>query len=515
MIDLFRPPRDPPPFHKSVPEVRALRPALDDAIGGRLDRLARAGLLQLHRGRVNKEAVFRAFGISVTSAHFLGVAAEHFERHDRLLAEAGVLTRKWEGLPERMIAFLQEQLEAGTLVRKLQGHGACRIWISDTLGFHKQMLVTDKPLLDAVEAFDAALAPAPLQETGKYRHLHLQMKAFLEEGWRKGALKLGHDGVNRAWLAGQFGVHNPIYVRYPETKRVVDEFDASIRDELSAGPAYPTLAADLRKLIAKGELPVFKDRLNETELARRLNVGPSAFQLVPECLEILAEAKDAVRSGDPLRPFHEGHGRNYSFHPLAEAYGASGAADLARRFCYVAGPAAASAKQQYRSILELLARVAELLPPRQVAAIGKGALVRGRVVEAALRQWRTEYLAETGEPHVLSGDVVSARALLERMKLFGDATEVLVRLGGAHRQPHGDQVQPLVLLHLPGHPARGQGRQLPDRRRRVGDGRRHGQRHPRDLHRLPPPHDGRDLRAVREGRADAGRTRGRDARCRG
>lgn len=435
MISLARPPRENERFHQSVPEVRALRPGLDESIGARLDRLARAGVLNVHRGRVNRLDVYRTFRISQGSANFLGVANEHFERHDRLLAEAGVPERKWEGLPERITAFLETHLAAGTLVRKRKGHGVCRDWIAEKLEFPKELFVWNKAARDAVLDFNAALPKVGLQETGKHRDLHLRMAQFLEEGWEAGTLKLGPGGVDRLWLAKQFGVLSPTYLRYPKTRAVVDAFDASIRDKLAESPTYPTLAADLRALLAeltfKGELPVFKDRLNETELARRLSVAPTTFQLVPECIALLDEARRAVRHDDPVRPFHEEHGRNYSFHDLVAAYGTAGAAKLAARFCEVAGPAAPSAKQQYRLLLEIMARLSGLLSPSRIAAIGAGRLVRGRPVEAALRQWRSDHLAGAREPHILSSDIVTARALLERMGLFGDATEVLVRVPNA------------------------------------------------------------------------------------
>ena len=41
-------------------------------------------------------------------------------------------------------------------------------------------------------------------------------------------------------------VHTSIYIRYPEAARVVDAFDASVRDKLLPSPTYPSLAADLR-----------------------------------------------------------------------------------------------------------------------------------------------------------------------------------------------------------------------------------------------------------------------------
>jgi hypothetical protein len=123
--------------------------------------------------------------------------------------------------------------------------------------------------------------------------------------------------VDKTWLARQHGIANPIFVRYPKTQEAIDAFNASIRDEIASSPTYPTLASDLRDLIAAMEgiegLPVAKDRLNETELARRLGVSRAAFGLVPECAPILATTNERVRFGDPARPFHEGYGRNYSF----------------------------------------------------------------------------------------------------------------------------------------------------------------------------------------------------------
>lgn len=397
--------------------------------------MAERGIIPVHCGKVSRRHIYRQLRLNYISAKYLDVGGEHFRRHDQILVETGAPARKWQNLPALITAFLVDQQTAGKLVLKVKGQGVSREWIATALDLPHQLFNFNKAAAAALDAFNATLEDVALQAHGKHRDLHLAMAKFLAAGWAAGTLRFGPDGVDRKWLAEQFGVHNPIYCRYPETARVVDEFNAKVRDKLPASPTYPNLASDLRELLAdltnKGELPVFKDRLNETELARLLSVARGTFELVPECVEILKAAKHAVRFGDPLRPYHHGHGRNYSFHALAAAYGRSEAANLAKRFCDVAGPRAASAKQQYRLGLDVLGRVSHLLDAGKVAAIGAGRPVRGPEVEAALRQWRMEHLEGTGERQNLSGNIVTAHALLNRMKLFGDATEVLIPLPNA------------------------------------------------------------------------------------
>lgn len=435
MINLARPTRAPARALDTSAAVRSAQPALDDAIGPWLDRVGRAGALPIHAGRVNRQSVYRAFGIARGPAHFQGVAAEHFERHDRRLADEGVPERKWEGLPERIAVFLGQHVAAGTLVRKAKGHGVCRNWISEKLDFPVSLFVTDGDVLAVVQAFNESLRPADLQETGKHRNLHLKMEEFLREGWERGSLKLGPDGVDKTWLAHQLGIQSPVYSRYPKAGAAVDAFNASIRDKVPPSPTYPTLAADLRKLIRSLEadegLPVAKDRLNETELARRLGVRPSAFRLLPECGELLAAANDRIRFGDPTRPFHEGHRRNYSFRDLIPAFGLAGATRIATRFCEVVGPSAAGGKRQYRLVLSAFRSLGDNLPGRAVVALSTGKAIEDRIFEGPLRKWRAHHLGSNREPHVSSGEIVTARAVLERMALLGEAVEVLVPLPNA------------------------------------------------------------------------------------
>lgn len=421
--------------HRSIPEVRALRPGVDAWIGARLDWLASRGAIPVHGAKVNRTHVYGQARIAYLSAKYLNVGAEHFERHDRLLAETGVSDRKWDGLPERITAFLDRHLAAGTLVRKKKGHGVCRTWISNELRFPIWLFVVDRHILASVQAFNTALPRVDLQETGKHRDLHLTIAEFLREGWAAGTLKIGPDGVDKTWLARQLGFKSPVYTRYPNTKKAVDAFNASIRGEIAPSPTYPTLAIDLRALIGSLEanegLPVAKDRLNETELARCLGVRQSAFRLVPECGAVLAAANERVRFGDPARPFHEGHERNYSFRDLIPAFGAAGAARIAKRFCDVAGPSAGAGKSQYRLVLAAFISLGASLPKKAVRALSTGSAVEDRLFEGALRKWRSEHLAQKREPHVISREIVTARATLERMALLGEAVEVLVPLANA------------------------------------------------------------------------------------
>lgn len=433
MISLDRPPR---PIRKSIPEVRARRPGIDQWVGKRLDHLESLGRLEVSRGRVNRRHYYTRLGLDYNAALYLGVGSQHFDRHDRLLAEAGVPTRLHADLPGRITKFLEQRHAEGTLEFKGRGRGVSQRWVAAELGFPWAVFTTHREAAEAVEAFNRRIDDEqPAGQRGKYNDLHLEIEKFLAEGWKAGTLVLGRDGVKREWLADQFGVHTPIFVRYPETQRVVEEFNARIADQLPASRAYPTLAVDLKELVAeltlKGELPVFKDRLNEAGLARRLGVTRDVFALVPECLDILAAANHAVRFEDPIRPFHHEHGRNYAFGDLATPYGPAGAAMLAKRFCDVAGPAKATAKSQYRLVLGLLARLAELLPAKAVGDIARGDVADGRAVEVALRQWRSEHLAGTGQPHILAGDVTTVRAVVDRMRLFGEASEVLVGLRNA------------------------------------------------------------------------------------
>lgn len=433
MIPLARPERR---IHRSIPEVRALRPGIDDWIGARLDWLASRGAIPVHQGRVNRTHIYSVLRVNYLSAKYLDVGGEHFDRHDRLLAEAGVEARRHADLPARIDAFLRERHGAGTLKFRGRGRGVPQRWVADEMGVCVGVFRTVPGAAETLEAFNAEIdGEQPDGHRGKYNDLHIAMRDFLDAGHAAGTLKMRPDGVDKVWLARQFGVHNPIYVRYPQTAEVVEAFNARVRGRLPASPTHPTLATDLRGLIAKleqkGELPVFKDRLNETELARRLDVGPSAFGLVPECGEILAAANERVRFGDPVRPFHEGHGRNYSFRDLIPAFGAAGAARIAGRFRDVAGPAKESGKGQYRLVLAVFTSLGETLPKRAVRALATGADIEDRVFEGGLRTWRARHLALRREPHVLSGEVVTAQAVLERMALLGEATEVLVALPNA------------------------------------------------------------------------------------
>ncbi len=395
MIPLERPAR---PFHRSIPEVRALRPGADAWIGARLDRLAARGAVPIHQGRVNRTYFYRHLRLSYLSAKHLNVGGEHFDRHDRMLAEAALAGPKHAGVPAQVANFLEARRAAGTLEFRKRGRGVSQRWVASELGLPIVVFRTVPGAAKALADFNDRIdGDQPDGHRGKYNDLHVQMRDFLNAGWDAGTLSLGPDGVNKVWLARQFGVHSPIYVRYPQTAEVVEAFNRRVRGELPSSPTYPTLAVDLRNLIETMEagegLPVFKDRLNETELARRLGVDREAFGLVSECAPILSTANERVRFGDPARPFHEGHGRNYSFRDLIPAYGAAGAARIANRFCDIAGPSAGSGKTQYRLALSVFRYLGESLPKRAVRALATGATIEDRVFEGGLRKWRAQHLA--------------------------------------------------------------------------------------------------------------------------
>ena len=186
--------------YRSIPEIRALRPGVDAWIGVRLDWLASRGAIPVHEGKVNRTRIYGQARIGYLSAKYLNVGAVHFERHDRLLAEAGIPDRKWDGLPQRIATFLAEHLAAGTLVRKTKGHGVCRKWISDELEVPIWLFVVDKEVLAAVQAFNGSLPKVELEETGKHRNLHLGIADFLRSEWAEGNLNLGPAGVDLTWL---------------------------------------------------------------------------------------------------------------------------------------------------------------------------------------------------------------------------------------------------------------------------------------------------------------------------
>ncbi len=361
MIDLGQRPERR--FLRTAIEMKPLRPDLDSWIGNRLDWMASVDIVPIRRGRVDRKHVYEARRLDYRAARNLKIGEDHFRRHDRMLAAAGVTEKAHDGLHLRMSAFLEEHFSAGTLV-------------------------------------------------------------------------FGPEGVNRKWLVAELGVHTPVFVRYPETKKVVDGFDDRIRDQVPTSGAHPRLAADLESLLAgmrrTGTCPVFKDRLNVTEVARLLRITPSAFELVPECAKMLAAENRRIRHEDPVRPYHDAHGRNYSFHDLVSPYGTVGAAKLAARF--IAGidsVSGATAKSTYALTLEILIHVAETLPGRLVAELAADRPVDGKLVEKALLSWRSKVLKGKAQPRGLSDRIVNGRAALDKLQLLGDATDVLVGLQNA------------------------------------------------------------------------------------
>jgi len=265
-----------------------------------------------------------------------------------------------------------------------------------------------------------------------YENLHLQIRDLLERRHRDGTLVFERGRISRRWIADEMGIHTPVFVRYPKTSEVVEKFEASIADEIPASCTYPTLGEDLRELLeqlrARDELPVFKDHLNEAELARLLGVPKRAFLLVPECVDMLASADQEVRHEDPTRPFHMEHRRNYSFREIVPTFGRTGAAKIAARFCEAAGPSASAGKNQYGLVLSVFSFLGTALPETARKALSEGDAVSARIIERAFRKWRESWLRGGKKPHVASKQVVQARAVLERMAMFEDATDVLVPL---------------------------------------------------------------------------------------
>ena len=274
---------------------------------------------------------------------------------------------------------------------------------------------------DLTTASLAAAFDMPLEELPEL------LDRFLHEHGRARTLEFANGRINRKWALAALGHYTPALIRNPKSKEVFENCDRAYAYLAPKSNAYPDLARRLEERILKGDLPVFKDRLNIEGLARELGVLPSAFGLVQECGVLLEEANHSVRFKDPCRPYSEVHDRNYSFVDLLQHYGQQRTIAIGAAFLAVAeGFSQGTAKTLYGHLRHGLVDVAACGQfPDVVQNIIDGIETERARAKDCLRWYRDKLNQGDGTVDSVGIRITNTRNIFEKMGILREGLDVL------------------------------------------------------------------------------------------
>ena len=253
------------------------------------------------------------------------------------------------------------------------------------------------------------------------------LEKFLHEHGRARTLEFADGRINRSWALAALGHHSPALIRNPKSKEVFEKCDRAYAHLAPTSNAYPDLARRLEERILKGDLPVFKDRLNVEGLARELGVRPSAFGLVPECGSLLKEANHEIRFKDPCRPYSEVHDRNYNFVDLLQHYGRQRTIAIGAAFLAVAeGCSQSTAKALYRHLRDGLVEIADCGQfPEIVQNITNGVETERARAKDCLRWYRDKLNQGEGTVDTVGTRITNTRNIFEKVGILREGLDVL------------------------------------------------------------------------------------------
>ncbi len=230
-----------------------------------------------------------------------------------------------------------------------------------------------------------------------------QLREWLTQHFAARTYRVSSGRLCRSWIRSELSLPNSVTTRYPEVRAVIEEFDQRLQGDAPESSRYPTLLEDLRRVLAANDPPVFKGRLNRTEIARQLGVQVSAFKLVPTCETLLGELDNEIRKGRVTAPWCEEHQRSYDFGEFVPHLGRRFTISLATAFVESAQKyAAGSAKGQYLALLELLRWLISSPYAAVLAPLREGSNVDEKQFRIAVHAWAEARKVGEGKPQSIS-----------------------------------------------------------------------------------------------------------------